>query len=88
MNRAQPDRAMRPSARRNTFGVGPQNEERDPFEEKATTSVDTLRIVHPSMIATARVQPAEARSILVGKQETVKPVDGSASRLCNFSIWQ
>ena len=43
---------------------------------------------YDSMIATARVQPAEARSILVGKQQTVKPVDGSASRLCNFSIWQ
>ena len=31
------------------------------------------------MMATARVQPAEARSIFIGKQATVKPVDGSAS---------
>src|SRR5271165_3203401 len=43
---------------------------------------------HVSMIATARVQPAEARSILAGKQDTMKPVEGSASRLCSFSIWQ
>ena len=28
------------------------------------------------MIATARVQPAEARSIFTGKHEIVKPVDG------------
>ena len=41
-----------------------------------------------STIATARVQPAEARSIFTGKQATVKPVDGSASRLCSFSMWQ
>ena len=41
-----------------------------------------------SMIATARVQPAEARSILAGKHEIMNPFDGSASRLCNFSIWQ
>ena len=43
---------------------------------------------HSSMIATARVQPAEARSIFAGKQETVNPAEGSASRLCSFSIWQ
>src|SRR5277367_5497122 len=41
-----------------------------------------------SMIATARVHPAEARSIFTGKQETVKPVAGSCSRLCSFSMWQ
>lgn len=34
-----------------------------------------------SMIATARVQPADAPLILCGKQLTVKPWDGSASRL-------
>ena len=35
--------------------------------------------VHSSTIATARVQPADARSIFTGKQETVKPVDGGDS---------
>src|SRR5580700_10297754 len=40
---------------------------------------------YPSMIATARVQPAEARSILTGKHDTVKPVEGNSSRLCSFS---
>ena len=44
--------------------------------------------LQPSMIATARVQPAEARSILTGKHDTVNPVDGSCSRLCSFSMWQ
>src|SRR5215470_7701345 len=39
--------------------------------------------VDQSMIATARVQPAEAARILTGKQLTVKPLDGSASRLCS-----
>jgi hypothetical protein len=43
---------------------------------------------YKSMIATARVQPADARSILTGKQDTVKPVDGKSSRLCSFSMWQ
>ena len=33
-------------------------------------------------------QPAEARSIFTGKQATMKPVDGSCSRLCSFSRWQ
>src|SRR5450631_4536498 len=42
----------------------------------------------PSMMATARVQPADARSILTGKHDTVKPVDGNCSRLCSFSMWQ
>jgi hypothetical protein len=39
------------------------------------------------MIATALVQPADARSIFTGKQDTVKPVDGNSSRLCSFSMW-
>ena len=56
---------------------------------KATISRPTAHeSVHDWMIATARVQPAEARSIFVGKQQTMKPIDGSDSRLCNFSIWQ
>ena len=41
-----------------------------------------------SMIATARVQPADARSIFTGKQDTMKPVAGKSSRLCSFSMWQ
>ena len=45
-------------------------------------------IVQPSMIATARVQPADARSILTGKHDTMKPVGGNCSRLCSFSMWQ
>ena len=45
-------------------------------------------VSHSSMIATARVQPAEARSILTGKHDTAKPVDGKSSRLCSFSMWQ
>ena len=45
-------------------------------------------INHSSIIATARVKPAEAALILKGKQETVNPVLGSASRLLSFSIWQ
>src|SRR6185312_3209276 len=44
--------------------------------------------LQPSMIATARVQPADARSIFTGKHDTMKPVGGSCSRLCSFSIWQ
>ena len=43
---------------------------------------------YPSRMATARVQPAEARSIFTGKHDTMNPVDGSCSRLCNFSMWQ
>jgi hypothetical protein len=50
------------------------------------------RAVNPSaqesMIATALVQPAEARAIFTGKQTTVKPVAGRLSRLCSFSRWQ
>jgi hypothetical protein len=38
--------------------------------------------------ATQRVQPAEAASILTGKQHTLKPNGGSTSRLASFSIWQ
>lgn len=41
-----------------------------------------------SKMATARVQPAEAPRILCGKQLTVKPCGGRASRLCSFSRWQ
>ena len=37
------------------------------------------------IIATARVQPAEASLTLTGNIATVNPVEGSASRLCNFS---
>ena len=44
--------------------------------------------LYPSMIATARVQPAEARSILTGKHDTVNPLEGRSSRLCSFSMWQ
>ena len=36
-------------------------------------------------IATARVQPAEARWIFTGKQTTSKPSAGNCSRLCSFS---
>ena len=43
---------------------------------------------HPSKMATARVQPAEAPRIFTGKQHTVKPSPGKASRLCSFSRWQ
>ena len=45
-------------------------------------------VFYCSIMATTRVQPAEARSILVGKQEIVKPSEGRVSRLCSFSIWQ
>ena len=41
-----------------------------------------------SMIATQRVQPAEAFLIFTGKQEIIKPWSGNDSRLCNFSICQ
>ena len=47
-----------------------------------------VRQAYPSMIATARVQPAEARSILTGKHDTVNPLEGNSSRLCSFSMWQ
>ena len=43
---------------------------------------------HSSKIATARVQPAEPWCTFTGKQETMKPAGGSASRLCSFSMWQ
>jgi len=39
-------------------------------------------------MATARVHPADARSIFTGKHDTMNPVDGSCSRLCSFSMWQ
>ena len=41
-----------------------------------------------SRIATARVQPADAPRIFTGRQLTVNPAGGSASRLCSFSMWQ
>src|ERR1700752_5017060 len=44
--------------------------------------------LYASMIATARVQPAEARSIFTGKHDMVNPVDGRSSKLCSFSRWQ
>ena len=44
--------------------------------------------LYPSRMATALVQPADARSIFTGKQDTVKPVEGNCSRLCSFSMWQ
>ncbi len=43
---------------------------------------------YASRIATARVQPAEARSIFTGKQLTMNPAGGRPSRLCSFSMWQ
>ncbi len=58
------------------------------FRPGMNTSLMPDGAVHPSMIATALVQPAEARSILTGKQDTVKPVDGNCSRWCSFSMWQ
>ena len=50
--------------------------------------VQALGISASSKMATARVQPAEAPRILCGKQLMKKPVGGSASRLCSFSMWQ
>jgi hypothetical protein len=41
-----------------------------------------------SKMATARVQPALAPRILCGKQLMKKPLGGSTSRLCSFSMWQ
>ena len=38
-----------------------------------------------SMIATARVHPAEARCTFTGKHTTSNPSAGNASRLCSFS---
>src|SRR5262249_52354802 len=52
------------------------------------TGSSTCKAAYSSMIATARVQPADAARIFTGKQDTVNPVEGSASRLCSFSIWQ
>ena len=47
-----------------------------------------FRHLSDGYVATARVHPADARSILTGTHDTMKPVDGSSSRLCSFSIWQ
>ncbi len=49
---------------------------------------DDSNPLHSSMMATARVQPAEAALILTGKHATMKPEGGNASRLCSFSMWQ
>jgi hypothetical protein len=38
------------------------------------------------MIATTRVQPAEAPLIFTGKHDTVKPLEGSDSRFDSFSM--
>ena len=54
---------------------------------RSDSSMCRLRI-YPSRIATARVQPAEARSIFTGKHDTMNPVEGSCSRLFSFSMWQ
>ena len=43
---------------------------------------------YSSMMATARVQPADAALIFTGKQATLNPWAGSSSRLCSFSMWQ
>ena len=43
---------------------------------------------HSSKMATARVQPAEAARIFMGKQAMMKPIAGKTSRLCSFSRWQ
>ena len=50
------------------------------------SSVSHIR--QPSSNATQRVHPAEAASILTGKQHTLKPDGGSLSRLVSFSMWQ
>ena len=50
----------------------------------------TARLAEPvqsSRMATARIHPALARSILTGKQLTMKPCGGSAARFASFSIW-
>src|SRR5262249_43568013 len=70
-----------------------------PFSEKkalrAGTKIDDdnldrspPRTRYQSMIATALVHPAEARSIFTGKHDTMNPVEGRSSRLCSFSRWQ
>src|SRR4249919_3050825 len=43
---------------------------------------------YPSRIGPRRVQAAETGLNLAGKHDTVKPVEGSCSRLCSFSMWQ
>ena len=52
--------------------------------------IEDRRCAHhqSSKIATARVQPADAPLILCGKHEIMNPVEGIASRLCIFSMWQ
>lgn len=53
------------------------------------TGCESVSVRYVSLrIATARVHPADAACTLTGKQHTSNPLDGSASRLLNFSIWQ
>ena len=64
---------------------------RFPDQSLALAALNAVRRARPrdqSTIATARVQPAEPPRTFTGKQLTVNPVGGSASRLCSFSIWQ
>jgi len=44
--------------------------------------------LYSSIIATARVHPADAFFIFTGKQTMWKPFAGRDSRLCSFSRWQ
>src|SRR5271166_689751 len=70
-----------PARRRKAFhGPYLQDLARPASRGKATIS-RPLAPHHASTIATARVQPADARSIFTGKHATVNPVDGRASRL-------
>ena len=43
---------------------------------------------HSGRMATARVQPAEPRCTLTGKQTTSNPSGGNCSRLFSFSMWE
>jgi hypothetical protein len=71
--------------------IGKSSADDDQQIRPAAGSADHMvvfQVLYASRIATARVQPAEARSIFTGKHDTMKPVDGSCSRWCNFSMWQ
>ena len=52
------------------------------------TLEETHALAPSSRMATARVHPADAARIFMGKQATVNPTGGSTSRLCSFSRWQ
>ena len=54
---------------------------------RAQIRVGGRGVCDQSISATARIQPALARSILTGKQESIHPEAGSAARLVSFSIW-